>query len=181
MSDDRNRLEIIPADNPYMPCSSFVCDQNSPTKYVVGNRYSGALFTYPVFCEKCIKHMLANVPTELNPTAADIEDKLRADLTVQYNDVLAQKVADHENAVRQQADMYIAQRLADAQSPFGEMPLEVEQEAETEEEKQIYRCLDCGEEFENGPDLEAHKKYHAPGAPAPEKNKGGRPKKAASK
>lgn len=176
MSDNRDkRLMIVPCDYVY-GCASFVCNDISEKYYHVGNPYSGALNSYDAYCEDCIRHMIATIPAELSPSTADIENRLRLQLTAEYNELLATKIADHEDAVRDQADKYIAQRLADAQSPFGDVPLEVEEAQEATDEAHVFRCLDCNDDFNTLEELNAHKDDH----PAP-KNKGGRPKKAETK
>lgn len=170
-----NRLMIVPCENPNALCQSFICNDMSPTvkKYTIGNPHSGALAVYPVFCADCISHMIFTLPAELSPAAAEIKAKIKAELTDEYNELLAEKVAAIEKRAVAAAEQMAAMKLADAQSVFGEVSEEVAEEVTENKDKTIYRCLDCGADFDEKQALDAHKVTHE----QPAKNKGGRPAK----
>lgn len=169
------RLMIVPCENEYIPCHSFVCDQPGQRKFYVGNPHSGGIYNYPVYCEHCIQHLVDHLPSDLSPSAASIENRLRSELTIEYEQVLAKKLTEATEQIRSDAEKLVAFKLADAENPFGIAPVEnlipIEENTEA-----IFRCLDCGEDFNNRTDHDEHKKEHT--QPVPQKNKGGRPPKS---
>lgn len=168
MSD--SRLMIVPCYQ-HIPCNSMTCYNVTGKRYYVANPYSGGIFNYPVFCEECIQYLVAHMPAELSPEAAEVESRLRKELTEEYNGILAQKIAEMEKVAVAAAMKLAAQKIAEAQSPFGVAPVEDLVPIE-EQDKTIYRCLDCGMDFDNKEALDAHKPSHTV------KNKGGRPPKS---
>lgn len=170
MSD--NRLMIVPTEH-QIPCSSFTCYNLSSQRYYVGNPYSGGLYNYPVFCAECIQNLVDNIPAELSPEKAEIETRLRKQLTEQFNELLTEKVAELEKVAVAAASKMAAQKIAEAQSPFGMAP--VDDLVPVEEVTTVpFRCLDCGDDFDTKAALDEHKATHNE---APAKNKGGRPPK----
>lgn len=171
------RLEIVPCDYKDFPCSSFVCNNaGGHDKYYLGNKYSGGIHNYEIYCSECVKHLVAHIPSELSADGGAVEQRIRAELTAEYNAILAQKVADFEHATRIEAEKFIAYKLAEAESPFGVEEVEELTPVESVPEQKFFRCLDCGADFDNHDDLNAHKAEHVQAA-APAKNKGGRPPK----
>lgn len=155
------RLMIVPCEYNDFPCSSFTCDQPHREKYWVGNPYSGGLHNYPIFCKSCITHLVSTLPTELMPGGSALQDRIRAELTVQYNELMASKLAEATDAIRQDADKYIAFKLADAEPSVTIATVEAEPEQALEDERINYRCLDCGKDFTTKDELDAHKITHA--------------------
>lgn len=155
MSD--SRLQIVKCNNVDAACSSFICNEMYGEKYWVGNPYSGGLHTYEIFCKKCIEHLVATIPPELLPNGVATENRLRAMLTTEYNEILEQKVAAIQQAAREEAEKFIAVKLAGVQNfkPVDPAVLVVEDTDKAEEIS--HRCLDCGKDFESKDQLNAHK------------------------
>lgn len=154
-----NRLVIMECEYD-VACNSFVCNEMHTKKYYVTNPHSGALATYPVFCENCIKHLVANIPAELVPTATDIEQRLRAEMTEQYNAMLAEKMTQATSMIREDAEKFIAMKLAESESPWGVGIIEADEIIDAKAEPVTYRCLDCSEDFKNIAELNVHKLTH---------------------
>lgn len=158
MSD--SRLEIVPCEHKESGCSSFVCNNGTGyEKFYVGNKYSGGLHTYEIYCSECIKHLVSHIPSELMPDGGVLEQNLRAELTLEYNDILAKKLTDATQQIRMEAEKFIAFKLADAEDQLITVEPEVIAE-DTADEKAVFRCLDCGADFHNQADLNEHKKEH---------------------
>lgn len=177
MSD--SRLVIVTCPYREFPCSSFTCHDPSPEKYWVGNPHSGGLHYYPIFCKKCIDHLVANLPAELSPDGAALEARLRGEISLEYDKVMKEKLAEQETRIRSEVTSQLIEQFS--KPDVTDVPVEVEVEEEQNDNAVVYRCLDCGSEFETAKKLEAHKKTHeVAAAEAPAKNKGGRPPKAKS-
>lgn len=167
MSD--SRLEIVPCEHRESGCSSFVCNNGTGyNKYYVGNKYSGGLHTYEIYCSECIKHLVSHIPSDLMPDGGVLEQNIRAELTLEYNKILAQKLADATQEIRMEAEKFIAFKLADADDALVTVEPVVVADVETDD-KAIFRCLDCGADFPNQDDLNEHKKEH--GVPANKRSK----------
>lgn len=155
MSD--SRLQIVKCNNVDAACSSFICNEMYGEKYWVGNPYSGGLHTYEIFCKKCIEHLVATIPPELLPNGVETENRLRAMLTAEYNEILYQKLAEMQAQAKADAERYVVAQLAERQSfkPVDPAVLVVEDTDKAEEIS--HRCLDCGKDFESKDQLNAHK------------------------
>lgn len=177
MSD--SRLEIVPCMYKDAGCASFVCNNGvGYDKYYVGNPYSGGLHTYDIFCSECVKHLALHIPSDLLPDSAELEQRLRAELIVEYNGMLAQKLADATQEIRMEAEKFIAYKLADVEAPLITVEPEVAEDDKTDE-KAVFRCLDCGDDFSSQAELNEHKKEHDEKTPANKRSK--KPETAARK
>lgn len=156
MSD--SRLEIIKCDNVDAACSSFICNEMYGQKYWIGNKYSGGLHTYEIYCRKCIEHLVLNIPPELLPDGVETENRLRAMLTAEYNEILYQKLAEMQVQAKADAERYVVSQLAERQSFKPVDPATFVVEDDTDKAEEIsHRCLDCGKDFEKKDQLDVHK------------------------
>lgn len=124
------------------------------------NRADQTSHTVSKFCEDCAKQIANNLPAELLEGGADLEQRLRREITAEYDIKLAEIEeamqknvrADLEaaNAAAAEAAKAIAEAIV---TPAEEKPADKPQEVE-------YRCLDCSETFESKRKLTAHIKTH---------------------
>lgn len=163
-----SRLTIHESSFISRPCDNYTCRQAAnKRKYFVGN--PGGFGHKPIFCEDCINHLVANLPAELVEAGANLEEKLRVEITAEYDEILKTKVFEAVQADRQRAldeQNAEAQRLeleealkADPNYMLQEVKEEKVEEIE-EDTEQMYRCLDCGQEFDTPQKLGAHKRKH---------------------
>lgn len=156
-----NRLQVLECEHD-VSCSSFACRDYGPKMYYIGNEHSGALYSYPVYCENCIRNMLNTLPSEFSFDGGAIEKRIRAEMMADHAKQLRDALVAHGEIVRKQVtaeliDQFSKPELKDPPAPVVE---EVD-----EDSKHIYRCLDCGDEFESASVLEEHKATHADSAP----------------
>lgn len=151
------RLEVIRCEHDSFVCQSFVCNEVHARKYYVGNPYSGALYTYPVFCEHCIANMISHLPAEFSPDTAVIEARVRDEMNAKHAKQLRDMLVEHGKVVREQVT---AELITQFTKPEFTTPPAPELAEGEEENKLVYRCLDCGEEFETAGALDEHKKTH---------------------
>lgn len=143
-----------------LPCHSFTCDEMGTKRYYVGNPYSGGLHNYPLFCEQCIKHLVTTIPPALSPTGADVEKRIRTELTAEYDELLHEKIHQIEKNAAELAERMVAVKLAESQETVIPVIEEEVSETATQTENAIHRCLDCGDDFETEELLNAHLPTH---------------------
>lgn len=138
-------------------CENYTCRQaKDKKKYFIGN--PKGFGHKPIYCEDCIRHMVHNLPPELIEGGTDLESRLRAEITVEYNAVLDGHVKQME-IVKGQYESLIQALTANAE-PMKEVIAEDQPEEKPEIKDAVFRCLDCGEEFETKRALASHKKAH---------------------
>lgn len=172
MADRDNRVSIHPCPFDTRPCDNYQCRRSfGSKKYWVSNPYGSVHDT--VFCEDCVKHLVAHIPAELIEGAADLEQRLREEITAELEAKHALNLEGAEqritDRVRAELAVEFAQQETITQAVEEEMP---EEEEELDEGKPVYRCLECPEEFDTAQKLSVHRRIHdAP--PASQKTKGG--------
>lgn len=154
------RLEILPCEHD-VSCSSFACRDYGTKVYYIGNEHSGALYSYPVYCENCIRNMLSRLPSEFSLDGGVSEKRIRDEMMAEHAKQLRDALVTHGEVVRRQVtaeliDQFSKPELKDPPAP------EVE---ELDEDNKVYRCLDCGDEFDSAATLEEHKGTHTENAP----------------
>lgn len=153
------RLTIHHCPHKTQPCSSYICLQGgSKEKYYVGNPYGYG--HKQIFCEDCIRHLFANIPTEMIPGGESLEAKLRKKITMEYDDLLQQRIEEIKVRLSAEAEKDAALRLTQAQA-FKITDYEPPAEESEEKTKMPFRCLDCGEDFDSKGALGEHKLTHA--------------------
>lgn len=148
------RVMVVPCPYEDLPCSSFVCDQPHRTKYYVGNPYSGALHAYPIYCKNCVDHMIATLAPDLSPDAAAVVQRVRVELEAEFDEKLKAELAKQRSQMEAEIT---AQLIGEFSKPEVTEAPPVVEDAEEAENKLVYRCLDCGEEFDSVSLLSAHK------------------------
>jgi hypothetical protein len=154
----QSTLTIHPCPFGDRPCDNHICrNAKGYKKYFIG--FVGLAVPKPIFCEECIKHLLANVPKELIPEAIDLEAKLRKEITAEYDAKLDELVKATETALEQKYQAIIEklqQELPDeSDQPDQSQPAEDEGD---DQEPEIFRCLDCGFEAKSASGLDSHRR-----------------------
>lgn len=139
-------------------CSNYMCQEMSHFVYHVADS-DGAYYSTDVFCVNCAKHLVANLPSELLPTQDEVETKVRAEVEAEFKVYAAKLAEDYEKAHAQLGELTKAQVIADTETVTEALPFEDEAEEE-EQQKPVYRCLDCSAEFDTPQKLGAHKRKH---------------------
>jgi hypothetical protein len=107
-----HRLQIVPCENDDFACSSFVCREMHTKKYFVGNPYSGTIYLYPVFCEDCIFNLLSHIPSELSPDGGALENRLRAEISLEYSQKTKEMLAQQEKWIRAEVTAQLIEQFA---------------------------------------------------------------------
>ena len=164
-----SRLTIHESSFVSRPCDNYTCRQAAnKRKYFVGN--PGGFGHKPIFCEDCINYLIENLPAEFVNVGANLEAKLREEITAEYEEILKVKVFEAVQADRQSIKDHLheeANRI-ELETTLNADPNYMVQEEKTvtaeanvEEDKDpVYRCLDCGQEFDTPQKLGAHKRKH---------------------
>lgn len=146
------------------PCGVYTCRQaKGKKKYFIGNSFGFG--QKEVYCEDCIRHLVAHLPAELVDGGGDLEAQLRVKITEEYDTILADKVKEAVAAARFGWNEEVTAEIAELKEQIEQHTLAaVEQTKEEEEETEaVYRCLDCGEEFNTPQKLGSHRRKHKDG------------------
>jgi len=164
-----SKLRIHPCAFDTRPCDNYTCrNALGKKKYFIGNPFGHG--QKAIFCEDCIRDLVANIPVEFLEGGTDLETRLREEITAE----LEGKIRDEIQQELQQAaaDQLRAQEDADAAAAAAAEEQQkqddlaaaasaaADQAQEAEETKPVYRCLDCGEEFDTPQKLGSHKRKH---------------------
>lgn len=150
-----NRVQIFEAPDS-ISCSNYLCGEMFGKKFYVGNFYGSS--REAIYCEACVRHLVDHLPAELVPEMGELENRLRTEITVEYEIKLAQILNDRENALREQAAREIAIQLA-SQEKIEDIPF-TEEVDDANADPITYRCLDCNEEFDTPQKLGSHRRKH---------------------
>lgn len=140
-------------------CENYTCRQATPLKkkYFIGNPHAHG--QKPIFCEDCIRHLVGNLPAEFVPGAGDQAATIRTELQKEFD--------EKANVIRREAREDVMKEIMTKYEAAASKQVQVETEAEAEPEvepeddqKPVYRCLDCGKEFDTPQKLGAHRKAH---------------------
>lgn len=162
-----SRLTIHESSFISRPCDNYTCRQAAnKRKFFVGN--PGGFGHKPIFCEDCINYLIANLPADMVEGGANLEDKLRVEITAEYEEILKQKVFEAVQADRANTQMELEAEAKRLENAIPKEPNYVHQEEKTVEAEKaeevdkdpVYRCLDCGKEFDTPQKLGAHKRTH---------------------
>lgn len=166
-----NRLTIHDCAFTSRPCDNYTCRQAAnKKKYFIGNAHGSA--TKPIFCEDCIRHLVDHLPAELFVGGADIETRLREEIQAEHDVKLEAAKVELESKLSESITNKMLMDIAAAENEYRaneaiatlENPPELEATLEgapiDDQPKQVFRCLDCNEEFENRQQLTAHKRKH---------------------
>lgn len=148
------------------PCDNYTCRQAlGKKKFFIGNPFAHG--HKAIFCEDCIRDLVQNVPAELLEGGADLEARLReeiaAELEVKIREELKAELQRVSIELKAQLDAE-AQAAAEADEAAKQEELaaasSAPDEEPEEENKPLYRCLDCGEEFDTPQKLGSHRRKH---------------------
>lgn len=132
------------------PCENFGCrNAFGFKKYFIGR--PDVSVPKPIFCEACMKNLVKTLPTELVEGGDQLESRIRAELEAEY-------AAKLEAAEKEFALSVIVPITATVEEEVIEE--EVPEPEPKEKPNLIYRCLDCGKEFETAGGLSKHKRKH---------------------
>lgn len=155
-----NHVTIHECNYDYAVCENYLCRQSvHKKKYYIGVEQGSP--HKPVFCEDCIQHLVRNLPANLNEESAELEERLREELEEKFEAEYLEKVRAKELEMAEILDQ--EKQLLDAQNSVITDVNEVDQSekaTEEDDDETVYRCLDCGEEFETPQGLGSHKRIH---------------------
>lgn len=107
--------------------------------------------------------MVNNIPTEFSADGGLLENRLRAEISLEYDKKLLQLLVEQEKQIRAQVtaqlvDQFAKPELTDIPAPVVTMEIT---------DSKLFRCLDCGDaEFESASLLQEHREtLHADTAP----------------
>lgn len=153
-----NRVTIFPCNHDDSPCNNYLCDNGvGYKKWYIGVAH-GAQSTMEYFCNECIRHLVDHLPAEFSPEVAGIEQRLRAEITTEYDKVLVEKVKELESAIRTKVTSEVLEQIVKSEKGKP-APVVVEEVAEVVSQVP-YRCLDCNEEFDTPQKLGSHRRKH---------------------
>lgn len=138
-----------------MVCQTLYCTSMKAIYHI--GRADAEHFINGYYCAECIRHLANNIPTELIEGGEDLEQRLRREITEQYE----AKLTELETAITAKvtADLIVAAAAAAKPVVEEEKPVTTEWKEEDAAEQDVeYRCLDCDQVFDTKRKLTYHKK-----------------------